>query len=124
MEPHPNVGKYVNAAAFIITGIAVGVSSFYNYGEKMANHFNTAVKYSDIASGIELELMRGRKFRSQIDVFSLKIHMLLDSLVNNAPILPKSIANKYSNITIKRPGQDSSRYNITEQSFHFTPEEV
>ena len=93
IEDHPDVGKYINALAFITTGVFVGVTSFFKFGEKMANHFNIASRYADVASDIELELIKGRRFRLQIDVFSTKIHMILDSLSANEPVLPKFISN-------------------------------
>lgn len=93
IDEYPEVSKYINAVAFITTSIIVGVSSFYRFNEQMANHFNIASRYSDIASDIDLELIKGRKFRIQIDVFLMKTHMIMDSLSNNEPIIPAFIVN-------------------------------
>jgi hypothetical protein len=91
IDSYPEVSKYINASAFITTSVIIGVSSFYRYGEQTSNHFNISARYSDILSDIELELVKGRKFRTQIDVFLTRIHMNLDSLANTAPIIPRFI---------------------------------
>ena len=83
--------KYVNAGAFLITGVISGVYSFFKIGEKMTNHFNFSVRYSDVASDVELELVKGREFRTQLDVFATRIHMIVDNLSNTEPVLPKGI---------------------------------
>jgi hypothetical protein len=95
IEGYPEVGKFVNASAFIATSIIIGVSSFYRFGEQMANHFNTSKRYADISSDIELELIKGRKFRTQIDVFLTRTHMILASLSNTAPVIPQFIIDEY-----------------------------
>lgn len=95
IEVYPYVSKYVNAAAFITTSVIIGVSSFYRYGEQMANHFNISTRFSDVSSDIELELVKGRKYRTQIDVFLTRIHMILDSLTNTEPVIPKFIVDDH-----------------------------
>ena len=85
---------YINALAFLATGVVGGVYSFFKYGEKMTNHFNYSGRYADIVSDIELELKRGPEFRTTWDVFSTKIHMRMDNLASTEPVLPKNISNK------------------------------
>ena len=88
---------YVNAAAFLATGIVSGVYSFFKYGEKTADHFNYSGRYADIVSDIELELKRGREFRVSLDVFLTKIHMRMDNLAITEPVLPKNIITESKN---------------------------
>lgn len=87
-----DVSMYVNAFAFLATGVVNGVYSFFKYGEKTVDHFNYSGRYADIVSDIELELQRGREFRVSLDVFLAKIHMRMDNLASTEPVLPKHIA--------------------------------
>jgi hypothetical protein len=91
IDDFPNASKYLNAFAFLATGVIGGVVSFFKYGEKMSNHFNYAARYGDIVTDIQAELVKGRSFRIQLDVFSTKIKMLIDNLLLNEPTIPKNI---------------------------------
>lgn len=93
IDENTDVGIYINAGAFLLTGIITGVMSFFKYGEKMTNHFNFSSKYADVISDINLELMKSRQFRVQLDVFSTRIHMITDSLSNSEPVIPSKILN-------------------------------
>ena len=92
LESSVPTAKYVNASAFLVTGLIGGVYSFFKFGEKMTNHFNFSARYSDVASDVELELVKCREFRTQLDVFATRIHMIVDNLSNTEPVLPKGIA--------------------------------
>jgi hypothetical protein len=92
VEKYP-INTYVNATAFILTGILSATVNFYKYGEKMSNHFNYSSRFEDIKTDLEVELVKERPFRSAYDVFSTKIHMRIDSLLNGSPNLPKFIAD-------------------------------
>jgi hypothetical protein len=92
MINNEKASMYINAIAFLATGVVTGVYSFFKFGEKMSNHFNFSGKYEDVVSDIELEMSRGREFRTPLDVFFTKIHMRTDNLAGSAPILPKGIA--------------------------------
>ena len=61
----------------------------------MTNHFNYSARYTDVVSDIESELVKSRKFRIQLDVYSTRIHMITDNLANSEPVLPRYIARKY-----------------------------
>lgn len=87
------IAKYVNATAFILTGILSATVNFYKYGEKMSNHFNYSARFEDIKTDLEVELVKERPYRNAYDVFSTKIHMRIDSLLNGSPTLPKFIAD-------------------------------
>lgn len=92
LESSVPAAKYVNAGAFLVTGLIGGVYSFFKFDEKMTNHFNFSARYSDVASDVELELIKGREFRTQLDVFATRIHMIVNNLSNTEPVLPKGIA--------------------------------
>lgn len=94
IDIYPKVSKYINAIAFLLTGIIAGVLSFFKYSEHMTNHFNMSKRYIDISSDIEIELIKQRMYRQQINIFSTKIHMNLDNLIKSAPIIPKFILDK------------------------------
>jgi hypothetical protein len=94
INSNSEVSKYINAGAFLLTGVITGVMSFFKYNTKMTNHFNFAARYNDIVSDIELELVKNVEFRSQYDVFSMRIHMITDNLSKTEPVLPKSIVDK------------------------------
>lgn len=100
IEHNEEVSKYVNAFAFLTTGVIGGVYSFFKYGEKMSDHFNMSSRYTDVKTDIELELVKKREFRMQLDVFITRIHMITDNLANNEPTLPKNILHdkKYKKI--------------------------
>lgn len=91
MDEESETSKFINAGAFLATGVIGGVYSFFKFGEKMTNHFNFSARYADVVSDIELELVKGRDFRTQLDVFSTRVHMLVDNLSNTEPVLPKGI---------------------------------
>jgi len=96
IDEYPDVSKYINAIAFLLAGIIAGVLSFFKYSEHMTNHFNMSKRYIDVSSDIEVELIKQRMYRQQINVFSTKIHMNLDSLIKSSPIIPKFIMDKYN----------------------------
>lgn len=93
IENNTETSKYVNALAFLTTGVIGGVYSFFKFGEKMSDHFNISTRYTDVKTDIELELVKKREFRMQLDVFITRIHMVIDNLSNNEPILPLNILN-------------------------------
>lgn len=109
LEHSEEVSKYVNAFAFLTTGVIGGVYSFFKFGEKMSDHFNISARYSDVKTDIELELVKTREFRMQLDVFITRIHMITDNLAATEPTLPlnilrdKKYKKKYTPITIEEP---------------------
>jgi hypothetical protein len=91
VESNEHMSKYVNAIAFLTTGMIAGVYSFFKFGEKMNDHSNMSSRYADIKADIELELTKKREFRMQLDVFMSRIHMTKDYLTNTEPPLPGHI---------------------------------
>lgn len=82
---------YINAGAFMLTGLIAGVYSFFRYGEKLERHFGFSGRYSDVVTDIEAILVKGRAFRGPADVFSTKIKMLMDNLTLTEPTLPRFV---------------------------------
>lgn len=58
IENNEDVSKYINAFAFLTTGVIGGVYSFFKFGEKMSEHFNMSARYTDVKTDIELELVK------------------------------------------------------------------
>lgn len=85
--------KYINAIAFALSGILNAIVGFYQYNEKKANNFNDSAKYNDVIIEIESELEKGRPYRTQYDVFSTKVKMIVSNLCRNESLLPEFIAN-------------------------------
>jgi hypothetical protein len=83
--------EYINAGAFMLTGLIAGVYSFFRYGEKLERHFGFAGRYGDVVTDIEAILVKGRSFRGPADVFSTKIKMMMDNLALTEPTLPRFI---------------------------------
>jgi hypothetical protein len=98
-------GEYVQAAAFMLSGVIAGVYSFFRYGEKLEKHFGFAGRYGDVATDIEAILVRSREFRGPADVFSTKIKMVMDNLAITEPTLPRFIL-------------DDPNYKVTTEAVH------
>lgn len=117
MEHNEEISKYVNAFAFLTTGVIGGVYSFFKFGEKMSDHFNMSARYTDVKTDIELELVKKREFRMQLDVFITRIHMITDNLANNEPVLPldilydKKYKNNYQNLPLEEQ-PDNKEYSV------------
>jgi hypothetical protein len=117
MEHNEELSKYINAFAFLTTGVIGGVYSFFKFGEKMSEHFNMSSRYSDVRTDIELELTKKREFRMQLDVFITRIHMITDNLANIELTLPRNILDdkKYKNIPtgyVKVPLEELDKIDI------------
>jgi hypothetical protein len=84
-------GEYIQAGAFMLSGVIAGVYSFFRYGEKLEKHFGFAGRYGDVVTDIEAILIRSREFRGPADVFSTKIKMIMDNLAITEPTLPRFI---------------------------------
>ena len=90
LKSDPFVGNYigyVEVVGFVVTGLAAGLLQYHNYGAKAEKHFNYSARYADLVTDIDHELSKPRKFRQQVDTFTLKTRMLFDSLNRNAPLL-------------------------------------
>lgn len=79
--------QFVNAIAFITTGLFSAAHSFFGFETNYQKNMNYSSRYSDIASDLRGELVRGRNFRQDSDRFLSRIECKMDSLCENAPDL-------------------------------------
>lgn len=87
---------YINSIGYLIVGIVSGVYEYFNFGEKTSKHFSVSLLYDMIISDINLEMTKGLKFRTQADVFMVRITMAMASANNEEPVIPQKILKKYS----------------------------
>ena len=78
----------VNGVMFLLTSSISGLQALFAYGQLYEQHFAYSAHYSNIASRIESELARRRKFRTPADVFITEIKCRIDNLNDVSPALP------------------------------------
>lgn len=88
--------KYVNVTSFMIVAFMSGIDSFFSFATRKERHFNHASRYAELATTIESELLKKKRFRIQSDVFTTQIRMRYDMLNTIAPIIPMGILKKYN----------------------------
>jgi len=79
--------KYVDGIALASIAILNGLNNFQNYGKKFSNYNEFAGKYSDLASYIEVEMSKPKRFRTSIDVYLERCSVRKSDLDNSAPFL-------------------------------------
>ena len=89
--------KYVNMCSFITVAIMSGIDSFFSFSTRKERHFNHAARYCELATTIEGELFKKKKYRIQSDVFCTEIRMRYDMLNTTAPVIPLHIIKKRKN---------------------------
>lgn len=77
--------QYAEAALLAFTGMCSVMTNFYGFSSKIEKHSSSASKYINLAQDIELELSKPRKYRQDVDIFSLRCQMVYKSLTNDAP---------------------------------------
>lgn len=88
VSPHlPTDYKYVDGIALASIAVLNGLSTFFNFGKKFSNYNEFAGKYSDLASYIEVELSKPKRFRVASDIFLERCSVRIADLNNNAPFL-------------------------------------
>lgn len=83
--------KYLNMTSFIIVAIMGGIDSFFSFATRKERHFNHSARYGELATAIEGELFKNKKFRIQSDVFCSETRLKYDTLNTTAPIIPAFI---------------------------------
>lgn len=78
---------YVEMFGYLASAITSGMVQFFNFSSKAEKHFSFAARYADLVTDIDQELSKPRKFRQQVDTFSLKVKMTYDYLNRGAPDL-------------------------------------
>jgi hypothetical protein len=88
VSPHlPTEYNYVDGIA--LAGIAVlnGLNTFFNFGKKFSNYNEFSGKYADLASRIDVEMSKSKKYRVALDVFLERITTKKSYLDGNSPFL-------------------------------------
>lgn len=79
--------SYIETIAFMSTAVASAMVQFFKFSAKSERHFSFATRYADLVTDIDQELAKARRFRQQVDTFSLKVKMMYDALNRSAPDL-------------------------------------
>ena len=79
--------SYVNSILLASVSVLNTINSFYNYGKKCERYSEYSNKYSEVASMIELELVKAKQFRTSLDVFMERISTKINNLNTNCPYL-------------------------------------
>lgn len=88
VSPHlPIEYKYVDGIALASIAVLNGLSTFFNFGKKFSQYSEFCGKYSDLASYIEVELSKPKRFRVAADIFLERCSVRIADLNNNAPFL-------------------------------------
>lgn len=83
--------SYIGPCMFLLSGILSSLNTFYNPSIRSGQHFQFNARYSDLITEIETELGKTRRFRTQSDVFMMKVQMTMENLGGSAPCIPKNI---------------------------------
>lgn len=79
--------KYIDGISLASIAVLNGLSTFFNYGKKFSQYSEYNGKYSDLASYIEVELSKSRRFRVAADIFLERCSVRIADLNNNAPFM-------------------------------------
>lgn len=90
---------YLSSLSLLMSGIFVGVSNYFNYGEKTSKHFAVSLLYDMITSEVTLELAKKRNFRVPADVFMVKVNQMLSSAAREEPVIPLEVLRKNNTST-------------------------
>jgi hypothetical protein len=83
-----NILRILDGAMFLTTSGCSAFLTFSNYGTLSEQHFQYSARYNDIVTRIESELVKRRKYRTPTDVFITELKCRIESLNDNAPIMP------------------------------------
>ena len=88
VSPHlPVEYKYIDGISLASIAVLNGLSTFFNFGKKFSQYSEYNGKYSDLASYIEVELSKPKRFRVAADIFLERCSVRIADLNNNAPFL-------------------------------------
>ena len=79
--------NYVNTTGMMISGIISGLSTFFNFSKKQAQHNEFSGKYDELAGEIEAMLSKPKRHRIACDVAIERIKNRYNHLNNSAPML-------------------------------------
>lgn len=80
--------RYFIVPVMGVTSILGLVHTYLNMGGKAQRHWDFAARYGGIVSKIDMQMVRGRKFRSPADAFMAETRVEVGNLNANAPQLP------------------------------------
>lgn len=83
--PESDNTRYITVTGFVVSGLLTTVSNHYKFGKKQQQHFDSATRFSEVATEIESELIKPPAFRLPADVFLTRVKMIIDQLKRNAP---------------------------------------
>jgi hypothetical protein len=69
----------------MISGIFSGMNLFFNFGKKIESNLSYSAKFFELATEIEMELAKPKRFRVDCSVFMERIKLLYNSLCKQAP---------------------------------------
>ena len=77
----------VTMIGFVLTGLTSAMNTFFNFSQKMTEHFDYAARYEEMGREISVEVCKPRRFRGACDVFMARCEMKLNALTRNGPTL-------------------------------------
>ena len=87
---NPNI-TYVTTCGFVFVGLFSVLVQYNDYDKKELCAFDYVAKYAELYTDIRSELVKKKRFRQQLDVFTMRIISKLDGLNASCPMIPKSI---------------------------------
>jgi hypothetical protein len=79
--------ELISSILLIIIGVGNIISAFLNIGQKYQVNLEYENRYDELASDIESELIKGKKYRVQFDVYLTRVRMKLNQLNKQAPLI-------------------------------------
>lgn len=78
--------QITSMVGLIVTGIANGIASAFDYSGKSQKHFNFNARYDDLITDIDEELAIPQEKRRSARAFMARIKTKFDCINNNAPV--------------------------------------
>lgn len=85
-DSHFNHGsEHIRIWMLVILSIFTGIQSIINFGQRQQHHKEYSNKYNELAVIIETEIIKKKKHRMQVDVFTESVKNSYLNLNKNAP---------------------------------------
>ena len=79
--------KLISMLLMVVIGVGNIISAFLNIGQKYQVNLEYENRYDELACDIESELIKGKKYRVQFDVYLTRVRMKLNQLNKQAPLI-------------------------------------
>jgi hypothetical protein len=79
--------ELLSSIFFIVIGIGNVISAFLNLGQKYQINLEYECRYDELACDVESELIKGKEYRLQFDVYLTRVRLKLNNLNKNAPLI-------------------------------------